>query len=84
MGVLRLSTRCRSQSAWTEVLDHVPDLAQRFRLVLCKVVRHTRCGGVHVGPAKVFCRDFLTGGGFDQRWTCEEDGPIAFDDDRFV
>ena len=37
-----------------------------------------------VGAAKLFGRDFFTGGGFDQRRSAKKDGALVADNDGFV
>jgi hypothetical protein len=61
-----------------------PAHLQRLLVVFREVVGHARESRVHVGAAEFFRRHFLTGRGFDEWRTAQENCSRALDDDGFV
>ena len=48
------------------------------------MIRDSRLSSMEVSTAQIFCSDFFARCGFDQGRACEEDCPIAFDNNRFI
>jgi hypothetical protein len=53
-------------------------------VIFCKMIGHTREPRVDIRAAELLRGDVLTGRGFDERRSAEEDRTGAFDDDRFI
>ncbi len=70
--------------AAVELADDVAHARQRLLLILREVIGDSAKARVHVRAAQLFGRDFLAGGGFDQRRAGQENGAVIFDDHGFV